>query len=74
MRDKVETAIINIFKEEGRMVKSFTEDQIVVEGFGEVVYNYKVKGDIITISRRGLIAYEKFISSYQGPFSFTINK
>ena len=40
------------------------------------VFNFIVKNDIIYIKNRttGQTLFEKFISSYQEPFSFTINK
>jgi hypothetical protein len=40
------------------------------------VFNFIVKNDVIYIKNRttGQTLFEKFISSYQKPFSFTINK
>ena len=41
----------------------------------ERIYSYEVKDDIITIkNKNNQIVFEKFIQSYQKPFSFTINK
>ena len=79
MDNRVEKAIINIFKEAGHKVISISEDgTMIVNIMGEErLYKYKVKAeeDIVTIiNKRGIIIAERFISSYQNPFSFTIDK
>lgn len=66
--DMIERALINIFKEEGREVKSITDNTVTVVGFKEVTYNYKVdrEQDLITITNKiGAKVYEKSIRSYQ---------
>lgn len=79
MDNRVEKAIINIFKEAGHKVISISDDgTMIVNIMGEErLYKYKVKAeeDIVTIiNKRGIIIAERFISSYQNPFSFTIDK
>lgn len=64
--NRIEKALINIFKEEGREVKSITDDTVTVVGLKEVTYNYVVNEDLITITnKRGVTEFEKYISSYQ---------
>lgn len=64
--NKVEVAIKNIFKEEGRAVTDITVDTITVDGFKEVTYNYTVQDDTIIITNKlGSTVYEKSIRSYQ---------
>ncbi len=64
--NKIEIALINIFKEDGRQVKSITTDTVTVVGFRETTYNYEVDNDLITITnKRGIVEFEKYISSYQ---------
>ena len=65
--NKLEVAIKNVFKEEGRTVKEITDNMIIVDGFREVTYKYKIEGDtiIITKGKQDLVAYKKSIRSYQ---------
>ena len=64
--NKVEVAIKNIFKKEGRAVTDITVDTITVDGFKEVTYNYTVQDDTIIITNKlGSTVYEKSIRSYQ---------
>lgn len=64
--DRIERAIVNIFKEDGREVKSITNNTVTVVGLKEVTYNYEVDNDLIVITnKRGIIEFEKYISSYQ---------
>ena len=66
--NRIEKALINIFKEEGREVKSITDNTVTVVGFTEVTYNYKVdrEQDSLTITNKiGATVYEKSIRSYQ---------
>ena len=64
--NKVEVAIKNIFKEEGRAVTDITVDTITVDRFKEVTYNYTVQDDTIIITNKlGSTVYEKSIRSYQ---------
>lgn len=65
--DQVKRAIINMFKEQGRTVKEITDNMIIVDGFREVIYKYKVEDDtiIITKGKQDLVAYKKSIRSYQ---------
>lgn len=65
--DQVKRAIKNVFKEEGRTVKEITDNMIIVDGFREVTYKYKVEGDkvVITKGKQDLVAYKKSIRSYQ---------
>ena len=64
--NKVELAIINIFKEESRTVKEITDNTVTVAGFREVTYKYEVIGDIVKVTNKlGSTVYEKSIRSYQ---------
>ena len=64
--DKLEVAIKNVFKEEGRTVKEITDNMIIVDGFREVTYKYKVEDDKVVITNKlGSTVYEKSIASYQ---------
>ena len=64
--NRIEKAIINIFKEEGRAVTDITVDTITVDGFKEVTYNYTVQDDTIIITNKlGSTVYEKSIRSHQ---------
>ena len=64
--DRIERAIVNIFKEDGREVKSITTDTVTVVGLRETTYTYTVDKDLITIAnKRGATEFEKYISSYQ---------
>lgn len=65
-RIEIEKAIVNIFKEDGRKVKNITDNTVTVVGLREVTYNYTVDKDLITITnKRGIVEFEKYISSYQ---------
>ena len=64
--DQVKRAIQNVFKEEGRTVKEITDNMIIVDGFREVTYKYKVEDDKVVITNKlGSTVYEKSIASYQ---------
>lgn len=64
--DMIEKALINIFKEDGRKVKKITTDTVTVVGLRETTYNYIVDNDLIIIkNKRGIVEFEKYISSYQ---------
>lgn len=64
--NKLEVAIKNVFKEEGRTVKEITDNMIIVDGFREVTYKYKVEEDKVVITNKlGSTVYEKSIRSYQ---------
>ena len=64
--NKVELAIINMFKEEGRTVKEITDNTVTVAGFREVTYKYKVEEDKVVITNKlGSTVYEKSIRSHQ---------
>ena len=64
--NKLEVAIKNVFKEEGRTVKEITDDTVSVDGFREVTYKYKIEGDKVVITNKlGSTVYEKSIRSYQ---------
>lgn len=64
--NKLEVAIKNVFKEEGRTVKEITDNMIIVDGFREVPYKYKIEGDKVVITNKlGSTVYEKSIRSYQ---------
>ena len=64
--NKLEVAIKNVFKEEGRTVKEITDNMIIVDGFREVTYKYEVIGDIVKVTNKlGSTVYEKSIRSYQ---------
>ena len=64
--NKLELAIINMFKEEGRTVTEITDNTVTVAGFREVTYNYEVVGDIVKVTNKaGLIQFKKSIRSYQ---------
>ena len=66
MDQVVKRAITNIFKEEGRTVKEITDNMIIVDGFREVKYKYKIEGDKVVITNKlGSTVYEKSIRSYQ---------
>ena len=71
--DRIERAIINIFKEEGYEVLNITENTIKAKKYIEAIYNYEVNDDIIVIrNRQNRIVFDKFISSYQDKFTYTI--
>ena len=72
--DRIERAIINIFKEEGYEVLNITENTIKAKRYIEAIYNYEVNDDIIVIrNRQNRIVFDKFISSYQDKFTYTID-
>ena len=71
--DRIEIAIINIFKEEGYEVLNITENTIKAKKYIEAIYNYEVNDDIIVIrNKQNRIVFDKFISSYQDKFTYTI--
>ena len=86
MDNRIEKAIINILKEArykkivsvgfGGMISDDGEIIAINEFNMQRVFTFKVKDDVIYIKNRttGQILFEKFISSYQEPFSFTIVK
>lgn len=72
--DRIERAIINIFKEEGYEVLNITENTIKAKKYIEAIYNYEVNDDIIVIrNKQNRIVFDKFISSYQDKFTYTID-
>lgn len=72
--DRIERAIINIFKEEGYEVLNITENTIKAKKYIEAIYNYEVNDDIIVIrNRQNRIVFDKFISSYQDNFTYSID-
>lgn len=85
MDNRVEKAIINILKEArykkivcigfGGMTLDDGEIIAINEFDMQRVFTFKVKDDVIYIKNRttGQTVFEKYISSYQKPFSFTIN-
>ena len=77
-KSRIEKAIHNIFKEVGHNVIKIDNENILVDIHEEQrIYKYKIKAeeDTITIfNKKGIIIAERFISSYQEPFNFTINK
>ena len=78
-KSRIEKAIHNIFKEDGHKVISISDDGTITGNIhGEQrIYKYKIKAeeDTITIfNKKGIIIAERFISSYQEPFSFTIDR
>ena len=85
-QERVTKAIENILKEAGyRKIVSIGFEKFGIHD-GDIiaisdldrqrVFNFIVKNDVIYIKNRttGQTLFEKFISSYQKPFSFTINK
>ena len=79
--DRVAKAINNIFKEAGYEVKLITNSGILVinptDKYKLDDYKYTVDedNDIIYIrDNDDILVFEKFIQSYQEPFSFTIDK
>ena len=79
--DRVAKAINNIFKEAGYEVKSIGESYILVNNphdqykLDDYEYTVNEEKDIIYIrDDNDKLVFEKFIQSYQQPFSFTINK
>ena len=72
--NRIERAIINIFKEEGYEVLNITENNIKAKRYIEAIYNYEVNDDIIVIrNRQNRIVFDKFISSYQDKFTYSID-
>ena len=81
--DRIERAIHNIISEsQGKVVLiSFSgmmkdSGMLVIKKRLDMqrVYKFKVKGDIITIKNKSeQVVFEKLISSYQEPFSFSLN-
>ena len=86
MDNRIEKAIINILKEArykkivsvgfGGMISDDGEIIAINEFNMQRVFTFKVKDDVIYIKNitTGQTLFEKFISSYQEPFSFTIVK
>ena len=85
-QERITKAIENILKEAGyKEIVSIGFEKFGIHD-GDIiaisnldrqrVFNFIVKNDIIYIKNRttGQTLFEKFISSYQEPFSFTINK
>lgn len=71
--DRIERAIVNIFNEEGYEVLNITENTITAKKYIEAIYNYEVNDDIIVIrNKQNRIVFDKFISSYQDKFTYTI--
>lgn len=71
--DRIERAIINIFNEEGYEVLNITENTIKAKKYIEAIYSYEIDRDIIVIrNRQNRIVFDKFISSYQDKFTYTI--
>lgn len=71
--DRIERAIINIFNEEGYEVLNITENTIKAKKYIEAIYSYEIDNDIIVIrNRQNRIVFDKFISSYQDKFTYTI--
>lgn len=71
--DRIERAIVNIFNEEGYEVLNITENTIKAKKYIEAIYNYEVNDDIIVIrNKQNRIVFDKFISSYQDKFTYTI--
>lgn len=83
---RIENAIHNILKEDGYKKIVGINFGGMISDDGEIiarnsfdmqrVFTFKVKDDVIYIKNRttGQVVYEKFISSYQNEFSFTIDK
>lgn len=83
---RIEKAIENILREAGYKkivcigfggMISDDGEIIAIDGFNrQRVFNFKTKDDVIYIKNKNTkqIIFEKCISSYQEPFSFTINK
>ena len=72
--NRIERAIINIFKEEGYEVLNITENNIKAKRYIEAIYNYEVNDDIIVIrNKQNRIVFDKFISSYQDKFTYSID-
>ena len=72
--DRIERAIINIFKEEGYEVLNITENTIKAKKYIEAIYSYEIDNDIIVIrNKQNRIVFDKFISSYQDKFTYTID-
>lgn len=78
-KSRIEKAIHNIFKEDGHKVISISDDGTITGNIhGEQrIYKYKIKAEddtITIINKKGIIIAERFISSYQEQFSFTIDR
>lgn len=66
--NRIEKAIVNIFKEEGYEVLNITENTIKAKKYIEAIYTYEVDNDndiIVIRNRQNRIVFDKFISSYQ---------
>ena len=77
-KSRIEKAIRNIFKEAGHNVIKIDNENILVDIHEEQrIYKYKIKAEedtITIINKKGIIIAERFISSYQESFSFTIDR
>ena len=78
-KSRIEKAIHNIFKEAGHNVISISDDGTITGNIRgkEREYKYKIKAEedtITIINKKEIIIAEHFISSYQEPFSFTIDR
>ena len=72
--NRIEKAIVNIFKEEGYEVLNITENTIKAKKYIEAIYSYEIDNDIIVIrNRQNRIVFDKFISSYQDKFTYSID-
>ena len=72
--NRIERAIINIFKEEGYEVLNITENNIKAKRYIEAIYSYEIDNDIIIIrNSQNRIVFDKFISSYQDKFTYSID-
>lgn len=84
--ERVIKAIHNILKEDGYKKIVGINFGGMISDDGEIiarnsfdkqrVFTFKVKDDVVFIKNRttGQVVYEKFISSYQNEFRFTIDK
>ena len=74
--NRIEKAIVNIFKEEGYEVLNITENTIKAKKYIEAIYSYEVDNDndiIVIRNRQNRIVFDKFISSYQDKFTYSID-
>ena len=74
--NRIEKAIVNIFKEEGYEVLNITENTIKAKKYIEAIYTYEVDNDndiIVIRNRQNRIVFDKFISSYQDKFTYSID-
>lgn len=74
--NRIEKTLINIFKEEGYEVLNITENTIKAKKYIEAIYSYEVDNDkdiIVIRNRQNRIVFDKFISSYQDKFTYSID-